>query len=703
MVAVIDDMDACIFSIPGISPRKTISDILTNVDKNVGKIPIDGLYIGRDDDGNTKVIPTKKIIPDNPPAQGHPHLYWRGDPLFPTIKGDCGSLLIYHDQVVCILGYHTLGNLMGTHSWATPILPSLCQRISSNQLQIGDPHIVDNDTLIAETNETNITSYVDNVNDLELLGTLDTYVANAKTTTGPTVMAEFLEQNGITTSKVAPNFKGPNRYMPFNILINHIGFNNSRIPLNFLNAATMDLCTQLINGDISGIKMLSWEEAINGIPGCRYIDAMMKSTSGGYGFPGAKIDHMVQDESGKWSMKDHVMKEVNIAWSKYASSKTYGFIFKTALKDEPISPEKNESGNIRVFNVCPTPFVLITRKIFMTFIKYLQENRQFSEVAVGINAHGVEWENLLKYLNFDEELSAENLSNLKIMAGDFKKFDLSMHTETLVAVTNIIMAVLSQAGWNISDLTVAHTCLNELIFKYILVKGEIVLAKHSNPSGNSLTVIINCLANSLYHRAVYYKLMAERGEEHIPPFSSMHRLITYGDDSILSSIDDDEVLNHITMHETLKEWNIGYTMADKSDDFVKFIPLDKATFLKRSFVWSKSLNRYVAPLDINSIDKMLCICTYTKCGWSVQLEGTIRSAFSELLFHGEEEYEKYRKIILKFLDQSPYTWKHPVFKNEIEVELGLIWRPPPYQEMVIKWFDNNRSDLQLLGDTPSQM
>jgi hypothetical protein len=85
--------------------------------------------------------------------------------------------------------------------------------------------------------------------------------------------------------------------------------------------------------------------------------------------------------------------------------------------------------------------------------------------------------------------------------------------------------------------------------------------------------------------------MAERGEEHIPPFSSMHRLITYGDDSILSSIDDDEVLNHITMHETLKEWNIGYTMADKSDDFVKFIPLDKATFLKRSFVWSKSLNR----------------------------------------------------------------------------------------------------------------
>lgn len=701
-VAIINDVDACVFTIPGISPRKKISDILTNDDGKIGRVPIDGLYIGRDDDGNTTCNPVKKIIIDNPPSKGHAHKYWRGCPEKATVKGDCGSLLVYHDQVVAIVGFHTLGNLTGNFSWATPISPSICQRISSTQLTIGKPQISKNDNLIQELNDKNVTNWIENCNDLDLFGNLDTYVANAKSTTGPTVMCTYMNNAGISTDKIAPSLSGPGRYMPFNIFASHLAANFCRIPKSFMDLAVLNYTSQLLKGDLSGIRMLTWEEAINGIPGCRYIDAMMKSTSGGYNFPGLKLDHMVCND-GVWSLKDHVMDEINRAWSCYANCKTFGFLFKTAIKDEPVSVAKNESFNLRVFNVCPMSFVVISRRIFMTFIKFFQENRHLSESAVGINAHGVEWQNLLKHLLFDEEPTDEGINNLQIMAGDFKKFDLSMHTETLQAVSTVIMSVLSSAGWNPQDLTIAYACLNELIFKYIVIRGEVVFAKNSNPSGNSLTVIINCIANSLYHRAVYYKLLTDNGETFMPDFGKIHRLVTYGDDSILSSADGDKILNHISMHETLAKWNIGYTMADKSDNFVEFIPLNKATFLKRSFVYHEEIKRYVAPLDIASVNKMLCICTYTKCGWTAQVEGTIRSAFYELVFHGRDIYEKYRTIIMGFLNQDPYTWTHPIYKNEIEIELSQIWRPPPYDDMVLQWYENNGSDLQLLGEQPNQL
>lgn len=702
--------DAVIIDIPAIPPRPNISKLLLN-ELDVFKGEFSGIYIGRDNEGNVKVTSIKNIIEADPPSNTHySKRFISGAANTPTVKGDCGSLLIVHDGFCAVVGFHTLGSLdlRRPRVWATPISQEIFDLLPSVTPQIGTPNLPENTDLV-EVHSKSPINYVDRLDDVHILGSLGGFVPVAKTRVASSPLRSSLQEYGIDTKLEAPKFKGENRYLPYYRWLTAVSYNNCEIPSNLLECAVGDYLQVLLQGDLSSLRMLTTYEAINGVPNCRYIDGIIKSTSAGYYLSGRKIDHMIdqptEDYPDGMYVKDYVENEIDNCLETYRKGQTFGFVYSTCLKDEPISQEKNDIGKIRVFNSCPMSFVIVSRKIFMTFVKFMQENRALSEVAVGVNAHGLEWQNLLKYLNHDLPLTEENLDKLYVLAGDFKSFDLSMNTTTLIAVKKVIMTVLINADWSVDDLKMAEMCLHEMIFKYVKLNCELIRIQHSNPSGNSLTVIINCIANSLYMRCVYYHLHSQNGDTNIPLFHTKYRLTTYGDDNVLTTLDKNELLTHISIRDTLALWNIGYTMAEKDADFIPFINIKEATYLKRRFVYHKDLEIYAAPLDIKSINKMLCIWTYNKNGFDAQYDGVIRSAFYELVFHGEETYNKYYNIIHNILDGPDYDFKHPIDGNIIRVEHFSYWKPPTYNEMLSVWRENNLkgSELQLPADKAHQL
>ncbi len=705
-LVIIPDSDLILFNLT-IRPReKMIKLFFQDNEDLVGNWS--GFYLGRTDEGDIKLNSVGKI--HGTFNNQFPHLgsqYWSGISKDKTVKGDCGSILIIHDGICAIAGMHSMGikvnPLINSNTiWSTPINNNAIERFPKYMVEINSPQVKEG-TEFQSLHPKAIVNYIDRIDHIGVHGTIATSISNSKTRVAKSPLCDYMLTRGISTKLVAPKFKGQNTYMPYHLWMKAVAYSQSNIPVDVMKVAILDYLSPLLALDTSHIKMLTDREALNGRKGCRYIDGMILSTSPGYPRTGKKRDYVEEDPDelnpdGK-KLKPEIEEEYLKILDDFSKGLTSGSIFVTVTKDEPVTQEKNEIGKIRIFNTMPMSFILATRKIFLSLIKFFQENRVESEMAVGINAHSTEWHNILKYLNFGIEPTSENIDDMKVLAGDFKSFDLSMHSDTLYAVKTVILSILSQT-WSDEDLIMANTCLTEIIHKYVKVKGELYSVNNSNPSGNPLTVIINCIANSLYMRCVYYAQCYKRGDKIIQPFQDIHRMLTYGDDNIIS-VGEHSPLNHLIIRDQLAEWNIGYTMADKGAEFTPYISIHEATFLKRKWKYDEHTKHFMAPLAIESIHKMLCIWNYSKNAFDEQMEGVIRSAVFEIFQHGEAKYIELCEIIQGYLDLPEHEFVHPIDKYIVNIDHFCRWKPPTYQEMLDNWYTRcapKGSELVLPGD-----
>jgi hypothetical protein len=80
-------------------------------------------------------------------------------------------------------------------------------------------------------------------------------------------------------------------------------------------------------------------------------------------------------------------------------------------------------------------------------------------------------------------------------------------------------------------------------------------------------------------------------------------------------------------------------MADKEAESVPFIHIDNASFLKRTWRKDDDLGCMVAPLDHDSIEKMLMVWNRSK-SVTEEAQGisVISTALREYFFYGKETY-----------------------------------------------------------------
>jgi hypothetical protein len=271
----------------------------------------------------------------------------------------------------------------------------------------------------------------------------------------------------------------------------------------------------------------------------------------------------------------------------------------------------------------------------------MQLNRFLFEAAVGCVAQSREWEDLRQYIT--------KFGSTRMIAGDYAAFDKRMPAQVMLAAYEIIETICKASGnYTEDDLKVVRGIAIDTSFPLVDFHGDLVELSGSNPSGHPLTVIINCLANSLYIRYVYAKLHPH--QDHAGDFKEHVALITYGDDNAMGCSPNIEWFNHTTISKQLAAVGIEYTMADKETETIPYISIEEVGFLKRVWRWDSDLNAYVCPLDESSIAKMLTMGTPSKTdAIEKQAIDVLSTVTREYFWYGRAIFEKKRTMCMEIM------------------------------------------------------
>lgn len=209
---------------------------------------------------------------------------------------------------------------------------------------------------------------------------------------------------------------------------------------------------------------------------------------------------------------------------------------------------------------------------------------------------------------------------------------------------------MASGNYEAADLLVVRGIAEDVAFPFVDFNGDLIEFFGSNPSGQPLTVIVNSIANSLYMRYCYRVL---NPNQEAKTFKSNVRLMTYGDDNVMSVNPTTQWFNHTSISTTLEAVGIGYTMADKDAKSVPYIPFDEVTFLKRKFVYDKDIDAIVCPIDEDSIHKVLTMGVVSRDdSREKQAADVLQSVVREYFWYGRTSFEQHREMMMRIAVKS---------------------------------------------------
>jgi len=389
----------------------------------------------------------------------------------------------------------------------------------------------------------------------------------------------------------------------------------------------------------SELHPLTEMETLCGKDGKRFIDAMPKGTSKGFPLSGPKRDMIelldpVDFPGFNCPAKAHpmIVTEMKKMEQVLLSGKRCYSIFKACVKDEPTLQTKDK---VRVFQAADWATQLMVRKYFLPIARVLSLFPLVSECAVGVNAQGPEWDQLAKHMR------KHGLN--RILAGDYSKYDLRMPAQLINAAFAVLIEIAEKCGnYTTNDITIMRGIATEIAYSCVAYNGDIIIHKGSNPSGQNLTVYINCIVNSLQLRCAYFHLWPSHlGKP--KPFREVVAAMTYGDDVKGSVKEGYDWFNHISYAAFLRERDMVFTMPDKESEPTPYMTDDDADFLKRKNVYNEDTGLIHGALDEESIFKSLHTVLESKVvSLEDQSAGNIDGALREWWQYGKEVYEKRR-------------------------------------------------------------
>jgi hypothetical protein len=192
-----------------------------------------------------------------------------------------------------------------------------------------------------------------------------------------------------------------------------------------------------------------------------------------------------------------------------------------------------------------------------------------------------------------------------VFAGDYSKYDLRMPASVILAAFKCMCNVAEECGtYTPRDITIMQGIATEIAYSCVSYNGDVIIHAGSNPSGQNLTVYINCIANSLLMRSAYFKMWpVERGAP--IPFRKVVSVMVYGDDVSGSVREDHDWFNHISYANFLRERDMVFTMPDKESTPTPYMHDRDADFLKRHNRFNPDTGLIHGTLQESSIFKSL--------------------------------------------------------------------------------------------------
>jgi len=643
--------------IQGIDLRKhfRLKDENTSI---MGVYPSPISYVYRDPEGETTVQTTHGYWSSAIAATAGEFPGWKYTLEQDSFVGSCGAALVVRDHIQWrIGGIHLAGNgLRG--AGGSICLDDINNALKSfhkfpdiaDQQKISEKIIGDPDALKLQSNpsETSPLAWYTGTKQFEYLGSCkgeSSFYSGVK----PSLITD-----SVTKVMGIPNNFGPPRarpwWRPYHLDLEK----RSNQPVGFklgelLEARgeyvqTFVTAYQSLSDDIKAHtlkKPLTGRQVMFGEPGYRFVDRMNFKSALGFPYTGAKSKYCVIENDEIVDFLPWIWEEVNAVGATLCDGKRAYQPFKTSLKDEITKQFKDdgtENTKVRVFTCAPITLQILIRKYYLPVAAILSRLPLVSEQAVGINASGPDFDELITFIK-------KNGDETGYVAGDFSKYDLGMSADAILAAFGVMKDIAAEClDYTKEDLYMMDMIANEVANPVIAYNGEMILMTGSNPSGQNMTVYINGIVNSLYHRCVYNRLRDEYGCG--GTFSTTCNATFYGDDSLFAPKKGYEHAMHFNnLSRVFKSVGIGYTPANKSDSSPDLVEIDEIDFLKRKPVFNPDLGVYMGALDVNSIAKSLhCSASDTlppDVASGVNLDGSIREMFN----HGEDAYEAWRQKV----------------------------------------------------------
>jgi hypothetical protein len=433
-------------------------------------------------------------------------------------------------------------------------------------------------------------------------------------------------------------------------------------------------------------NVLTLHQAINGVHGKKFLDALKFNTSTAFPQYTLKSHYFTLDENGQRVPSPELLEEIQAVLARYKKGLKCGFMMTAMLKDEPVDRNRFK---VRVFYAGPMVLTILVRMYFLPIVRFLQTHTAQSEIAVGINCMSEEWQLLMdhmeKFVTEDDEA----------LGYDFKGYDLAQPNNGLRAAYHIMIEIARAGGYSEEDLGVMEVMVEDLINPLIDWNGTCIQTRTVGVSGHPLTVITNSILNCLLVRSYFYSLNLDK------KFTDCVANGTYGDDGKQS------VEKTVRAHYNFVGFksylnNIGMNITHPSKTNTGRFVNSELDFLKRKSVFHPLLGYNVGALEKTSIFKGLCNVKPGRGGMTEieTLAATMDSALHELAGHGESEYDnavkKLRPICEKYgivTSTIEKTYEERMYRLMSREYKEGTDRVAPLES----WLDDEESDLPVLG------
>lgn len=413
-------------------------------------------------------------------------------------------------------------------------------------------------------------------------------------------------------------------------------------------------------------KPLSELEACSGVAQCVTINRVNLATAAGFPRTGPK-HHLVvgaptEELPDAIVLTSEMRAEVEELRQRMMCSKRVNFAFKGSHKDEATKLTKEK---VRVFEGAPFAMTLLIRQYFLPIMRMYSLCMPFGESAVGINANGADWHEVMDWLM--------DYNPKQVVEGDWIHFDTSEAYQEIMAMFTIWIEVAEMSGnYSESEITLMWVLAEEIARHFAILKGDVGMLEGTNPSGNGVTVYINNGVNGLRKRCGFYALAPEEvapvspyiltgtfmkgasvdydARMHFKPllpqlhgrFADYVRAIFYGDDFLCAPRPEITAwFNQKTLEAWFSSQGKHMTAANKGPFETEMTLWEETTFLKRGVRPDHYTGAMMAPLAMDSIYKSLHVWPLkTPMSPKVHAADVIGGAIRELFQHGKPVFEE---------------------------------------------------------------
>lgn len=588
----------------------------------------------------------------------------------PTAVGDCGSPIVRHVNPCYIVGYHCGGTpdphdctamaFAVTQEELRDAFESIEKRRMQDESYLGPAPVFSQGLKtqvcgkevfrpLPNFHPRDIVNYIPRDNDRSVvtpIGSIPSSRSKKYSEVEVSPLSEFLEREGLLRKWGKTPFNvNRNMAASFQSILEPV----ENIPERTL-AWAIDDYLQILPDikarlDVFITQPLSWEEAINGIPGNKFVPALNMHTASGLGLGSPKSIHFDREDFPDhvvYTPKPYLMEEINTIVGDYARGFNSDCVYQAALKDEPTLFTKTK---VRVFQVGNVAMNIVIRAFCLPILATLYSLPLEAEMAQVINCTTHEWHQLGVFI------SSKN--PLQCIEGDFSAYDLRQSGQLIRAAGFVFSRIALALGYTPRQARLVETIFNDISSKVMVYNGSVFHVDGVNPSGVPVTIAINGLVNALLHRICYKRIFNRLYHHDPPPFRFNVHFTTVGDDSVGST--QCEWFNMREIQYEMTAMNMPYTDGHKSEITQPFFAFDQLTFCKRKW-FSHPLYKgcYTAPIDPDSILKSLhCHMRSVTSPDTIAVQNA-SSALREFSRHPEDVWNMYVPRIKRALEAAGY-------------------------------------------------